>query len=216
MTAPGRLSIESQANYARGLAFDLFPADDRAVAAARLAELIAAAGGHLGTGFLSTGQLLPALADHGQADVAFATLLSTGVPSWLGMLEHGATTAWEWWDAVGDDGAVRGSLNHYSKAAVVSFLYTHVAGIRLDAVPDASTAAYRRVRVAPVLGGGLTWARASIETRPRPDPLRVARREQHVLARGRHPRRYPRVHHPARWHDARVGHGIHSFTCSAP
>ena len=56
------------------------------------------------------------------------------------MLEHGATTAWEWWDAIGDDGAVRGSLNHYSKAAVVSFLYTHVAGIRLDAIPDAASA----------------------------------------------------------------------------
>ena len=31
VTRPGRLSIESQANYARGLAFDLFAADDRAV-----------------------------------------------------------------------------------------------------------------------------------------------------------------------------------------
>ena len=164
VTEPGRLSIESQANYARGLAFELFPSEDRPLAAARLASLIAAAGGHLGTGFLSTGQLLPALADHGQADVAYATLLSTGVPSWLAMLEHGATTAWEWWDAIGDDGAVRGSLNHYSKAAVVSFLYTHVAGIRLDEVPDAATAAFRRVRIAPVPGGGLTWARASIDT----------------------------------------------------
>ena len=54
------------------------------------------------------------------------------------MLERGATTAWEWWDAIGDDGVVRGSLNHYSKAAVVSFLYTHVAGIRLDEIPDAA------------------------------------------------------------------------------
>ena len=165
----GRLSIESQGHYARGLAFELFAEADRPRAAARLAELIAEAGGHLGTGFLSTGQLLPALADNAQADVAFATLLSTGVPSWLGMLEHGATTAWEWWDAVGDDGAVRGSLNHYSKAAVVAFLYTHVAGIRLDPIPDASTTAYRRVRIAPV-PGGLTWARASLDT-PR-GPLR--------------------------------------------
>ena len=88
------------------------------------------------------------------------------------MLEHGATTAWEWWDAVGDDGSVRGSLNHYSKAAVVSFLYTHVAGIRLDAIPDAASAAFRRVRIAPVPGGGLTWARASIDTPARPGRAR--------------------------------------------
>ncbi len=80
------------------------------------------------------------------------------------MLERGATTAWEWWDAVGDDGATRGSLNHYSKAAVASFLYTHVAGIRVDEIPDAAAAGFGRVRIAPVLGGGLTWARASIDT----------------------------------------------------
>jgi alpha-L-rhamnosidase len=164
LTAPGRLAIESQANYARGLAFGLFPPGDRDAAAARLAELITANGGHLGTGFLSTGQLLPALADHGQADAAYRTLLSTGEPSWLGMLEHGATTVWEWWDGIGDDGTVRGSLNHYSKAAVLSFLYTHVAGIRLDAEPGADAAGYRRVRIAPLPGGGLGWARASLET----------------------------------------------------
>lgn len=164
VVAPGRLSIESQANYARGLAFELFIPEDRSLAAERLAWLIADAGGHLGTGFLSTGHLLPALADNGRAETAYATLLSTGEPSWLGMLEHGATTAWERWDAFGDDGAVRGSLNHYSKAAVVSFLYTHVAGIRLDEVPDAASAGFRRVRVAPLPGGGLTWARASIDT----------------------------------------------------
>jgi alpha-L-rhamnosidase len=163
-TAPGRLAIESQANYARALAFGLFPPADRDAAAARLAELIAENGGHLGTGFLSTGQLLPALADHGQADAAYRTLLSTGEPSWLGMLEHGATTVWEWWDGIGDDGTVRGSLNHYSKAAVLSFLYTHVAGIRLDAEPGSDAAGYRRVRIAPLPGGGLDWARASLET----------------------------------------------------
>lgn len=162
--APGRIAIESQANYARALAFGLFDADEAPLAAARLAELIAENDGRLATGFLSTGQLLPALADHGQTGAAYATLLSTGVPSWLGMLERGATTAWEWWDAVADDGTARGSLNHYSKAAVASFLYTHVAGIRLEPLPDAVGAAYGRVRVEPLPGGGLTWARASIDT----------------------------------------------------
>jgi alpha-L-rhamnosidase len=130
LAADGRLTIESQANYARGLAFGLIPPALRSAAAGCLAELVAETAGHLGTGFLSTGQLLPALADHGQAEQAYALLQSRGVPSWLGMLDAGATTVWEWWDGV-DDGAVRGSLNHYSKAAVLSFLYTHVTGIRL-------------------------------------------------------------------------------------
>jgi alpha-L-rhamnosidase len=51
------------------------------------------------------------------------------------------------------------SLNHYSKGAVVSFLHHYVAGIRLlDDGPG-----YRRFRIAPMPGGGLTWARARHE-----------------------------------------------------
>jgi alpha-L-rhamnosidase len=57
-----------------------------------------------------------------------------------------------------------GSLNHYSKAAVLSFLYTHVAGIRLSEHPKADEAAYRHVTIAPVPGGGLDWAQASLHT----------------------------------------------------
>lgn len=164
VTAPGRLAQESQANYARGLAFDLFGAEERDLAADRLAELVRRNDDRLGTGFLSTGQLLPALADHGHPDAAYRVLLATGVPSWLEMIERGATTVWEWWDGIDDDGHARGSLNHYSKGAVLSFLHSHVAGIRLDPVPDAAAAGYRRVRIAPVPGGDLTWAEASLDT----------------------------------------------------
>lgn len=164
VTAPGRLAQESQANYARGLAFDLFAPEQRAAAADHLAALVRLNDDHLGTGFLSTGQLLPALADHGHADAAYRILLATGVPSWLEMIERGATTVWEWWDGIDEAGHARGSLNHYSKGAVLSFLHSHVAGIRLDPVPDAATAGYRRVRIAPVPGGGVTWAEASLDT----------------------------------------------------
>ena len=81
------------------------------------------------------------------------------------MLERGATTAWEWWDAVGDDGAVRGSLNHYSKAAVRLVPATRTS-------PASGSTRFRmphppaigRVRIAPLPGGGLTWARASVDT----------------------------------------------------
>lgn len=161
--ADGRLSIESQANYARGIAFELFPARQRAAAAARLAELLTGNADHLSTGFLSTGQLLPALADHGQIEAAYRTLLVSGAPSWLEMIERGATTVWEWWDGVSDDD-VRGSLNHYSKAAVLSFLYTHVAGIRQGAHPGAEAAGWRRPHFAPLPGGSLTAAQASVDT----------------------------------------------------
>ena len=164
LTAVGRLTEESQAHYVRALAFDLVPVESRPRVAARLAELIRVNGTRLGTGFLATGMLLPTLADNGHLDLAYDLLLSTGHPSWLGMLGHGATTMWEWWDGVTDTG-VRGSLNHYSKGAVASFLYTHVAGIRLPEAPDAGAEAYRTVVIAPRPGGGLTAAAASVATR---------------------------------------------------
>ncbi|MFC0681524.1 family 78 glycoside hydrolase catalytic domain [Lysobacter korlensis] len=164
VTADGRLTEESQANYVRGLAFGLLDPFHTVRAADRLVDLIEANGGRLGTGFLSTGQLLQVLADTGRLATAYSVLTSTGVPSWLEMLDRGATTIWEWWDGV-DGGTARGSLNHYSKGAVVSFLYTHVAGIRLPENPAPDSAAYCAVTIAPQPGGGITWARASVRTR---------------------------------------------------
>ena len=131
------------------------------------------------------------------------------------MLEHGATTAWEWWDAIGDDGSVRGSLNHYSKAAVVSFLYTHVAGIRLDAVPDAASAAFRRVRIAPVPGRRTDLGARIDRHAPRRDPL-ASGASTRACSRSRSRSRTapPRRSHCPTARPATVGRGIHSFTCS--
>lgn len=163
LAGSGRLSEESQGNYVRALTFGLVPDQLVPATAKRLVELIRLNGNRLGTGFLSTGLLLPALADHGYLDVAYELLLSGGTPSWLGMLDSGATTMWEWWDGVTVSG-VRGSLNHYSKGAVGSFLYTHVAGIRLPENPDPGDTAYRSVTIAPQPGGDITWASAVVES----------------------------------------------------
>lgn len=153
------LGEPTQGNHVRALAFGLVPKGLRDVVAGRLAALVAAAGDHVGTGFLTTGLLLPTLADTGHLDVAYRVLLSRGIPSWLEMLDRGATTLWERWDAV-DGGQVRGSLNHYSKGAAISFLHTHIAGIRLPENPGHGEAGYRRFTVRPEPGGGLRRAEA--------------------------------------------------------
>jgi alpha-L-rhamnosidase len=70
------------------------------------------------------------------------------------MVDRGATTVWERWNGVSADGVPYESLNHYSKGAVVSFLHRYTAGIEL------TEPAYRRFRVQPRPGGGLTSARA--------------------------------------------------------
>ena len=152
----GALTPDTQANHVRALAFGLVPDELRAQTAERLVGLIREADTHLGTGFLATPYLLPMLADNGHLSVAYEVLLQDTPPSWLAMIERGATTVWESWEGVDDEGRPHESLNHYSKGAVISFLHNYVAGIRLlDGHP-----AYRRFRVEPRPGGGLTWAEA--------------------------------------------------------
>jgi alpha-L-rhamnosidase len=143
--ADGHVQPQRQANLVRALAFDLLPAELRWLAADDLVRLIRHAGTHVGTGFLATPYLLPVLADAGHLDVAYDLLLQDTPPSWLYMVDQGATTIWEDWSG-------QESQNHYSKGAVVSFLHHYTAGLLL------LEPGYRRFRVAPRPGGGLSSA----------------------------------------------------------
>ncbi|WP_415853292.1 family 78 glycoside hydrolase catalytic domain, partial [Sinomonas sp. G460-2] len=150
----GRTHDDSQGAYVRGLAFGLIPEALRGAAASRLVELVHEAGDRLGTGFLSSGLLLPVLADHGHADLAYRLLFRRGTPSWLGMLDRGATTVWEDWDGIDENGNAHASLNHYSKGAVIRFLHEYLVGLRQ--APD--SVGWERFEVRPLLGGGVTSA----------------------------------------------------------
>lgn len=154
----GAVTPATQANLVRALAFELVETEHRARVAADLVELIRAADTHLGTGFLATPFLLPVLADTGHVDVAYELLFQKTPPSWLSMIDRGATTIWENWEGIAEDGT--GSLNHYSKGAVVSFLHQHVAGIR----PIRGVPAYKRFEVRPLPGGGITSAEARLDS----------------------------------------------------
>ncbi|CAM5467896.1 family 78 glycoside hydrolase catalytic domain [Leifsonia shinshuensis] len=158
LNADATLTDPTQANYVRGLAFGLIPAELTAAAADHLVRLIEENGTHLGTGFLSTGMLLPVLADNGYPDVAYNLLFQTDEPGWLVMLERGATTVWESWSGIDADGNPHESLNHYSKGAVIAFLHEYVAGIR-PAEPG-----YTKVDIRPHLDQRLTWAEGTLET----------------------------------------------------
>jgi alpha-L-rhamnosidase len=149
----GTLAVPTQAAHVRALAFGLAPDPD--AVARRLVELVAAAGNHLTTGFLSTGYLLPVLADAGHLDTAYALLMQDSEPSWLTMIDRGATTIWERWDGIDAAGVAHDSLNHYSKGAVASFLHRYVGGLR------PTSPGYRTFEVRPRPGGGITSARVS-------------------------------------------------------
>ena len=69
------------------------------------------------------------------------------------MVAKGATTIWEGWQPFDSEGKVKESLNHFSMGAVVGFLHRYVAGLQ------SSEPGYRRFRVAPRPGAGISWAK---------------------------------------------------------
>ncbi|WP_169746510.1 alpha-L-rhamnosidase [Demequina phytophila] len=154
----GIIGANRQDDYVRALAFDLLDADERESAAARLVALIEKAGGHLGTGFLSTALLLPTLVDAGRADTAWSLLMETTSPSWLYQVEHGATTVWETWEGYGRSGKARMSHNHYALGAASRFLVERIAGL------TPLEPGYRVIGVQPLVGGGLIAASAAVGT----------------------------------------------------
>jgi alpha-L-rhamnosidase len=103
-----------------------------------------------------------ALSRTGHLETAYELLLQTKCPSFLYPVTMGATTIWERWDAIKPDGSLHRtgmtSLNHYALGAVAAWLHRVVAGLA-PLEPG-----YRRIRVAPQPGGGLTHARATHDT----------------------------------------------------
>ncbi len=154
----GRITPDKQASYVRVLAFDLAPEELKPAIVDHLVRLIRASGNHIGTGFLSTVFLCQVLAENGRLDVAYDLLNQKTIPSWLYALTSGATTIWETWEGIKEDGTPQMSLNHYSPGAVINFLHRTVAGI------EAVEPGYRSISIQPMPGGGLTSASAAYES----------------------------------------------------
>ena len=66
-------------------------------------------------------------------DLAEKVFLNRKVPGWLYQVDRGATTIWERWDAIGEDGTIyepsMNSYNHYAYGAVCQWLFEEVAGV---------------------------------------------------------------------------------------
>lgn len=163
----GKAKDEFQTAYVLPLYLNMFPENVKAKAAENLVKLVEKSDYKIGTGFPGTPYILFALADSGHADTAFKMLLNTQCPSWLYEVRVGATTVWERWDGldengecpIGDDGTDQMiSYNHYASGAVGAFLYRRVLGVE-PVLPG-----YKLFKFAPLVGGGLTEADGTVGT----------------------------------------------------
>ena len=133
--------------------------------AAELAQMIEDAGMQMTTGFVGTPYLLHALSDNGYAAHAYSLLLRKEYPSWLYSVGKGATTIWEHWDGIMENGDFwstdMNSFNHYAYGSVADWIYEKAAGIKaVEGEPG-----YRKVIIAPTPDRRLGWLRVRLDTR---------------------------------------------------
>ncbi|HZG57368.1 glycoside hydrolase family 78 protein [Paenibacillus sp.] len=163
-TPTGRLSVPTQTAAVLALMFELVEGEARERTIRKLESLLEESKYHLTTGFVGTPYLNHVLSRIGRNDAAYKLLFQQDYPSWLYQVTKGATTIWEHWDGIKEDGSFwskdMNSFNHYAYGAIGDWLYRVVAGIDTDE----SRPGYKHVRVRPQPGEGLTWAEASLET----------------------------------------------------
>lgn len=140
-------------------------ASDPQTAADKLAQMIKDNGTKLQTGFVGTPYLLHVLSTYGYTDLAYSLLLRDKYPSWLYPVTKGATTIWEHWDGIMEDGSFwdtnMNSFNHYAYGSVADWVYGVAAGI----TPVESAPGYAKVRIAPTPDARLDWLKASLNTK---------------------------------------------------
>lgn len=150
-TPTGRSAISTQTGLLLSLEHGLNPNKERAKS--ELADRFKKDGNKLRTGFVGTPILCPTLTEAGLDDIAFELLLNEGYPGWLYAVNMGATTVWERWNSVDENGKIAengmNSLNHYAYGSILEWIYKDVLGIS-PILPG-----FRKAKLSPHINYGL-------------------------------------------------------------
>ncbi len=140
-------------------------AEDLQATADALADMVRRDGTQLRTGFVGTPYILHVLTQYGHADVAWDLLLRREYPGWLYPISKGATTIWEHWDGIHEDGsfwsADMNSFNHYAYGAVADWVFEQAAGL----CHDEEHAGFTELIYQPHPDSRIGWLQARLDTR---------------------------------------------------
>ena len=144
-TPSGRLCLDTQTAYLLCLNFGVYR--DKQIIVDSLKKRMQKDCWKIKGGFVGATMMCRVLAENGMEELAAYFLFQEGFPGWMHCVNLGATTIWERWNSVLDDGTISGtemnSLNHYSYGAVMEYVYRDLAGIQ-SLAPG-----FARVRFAP-------------------------------------------------------------------
>ncbi len=147
----GRLCVDTQTAYLVCLNFGIYRKRESVIEG--LKTRLYKDGYHIRGGFVGATMMNRVLAENGMEDLAAYFLFQEGYPGWMHCVNLGATTIWERWNSVLDDGHISGtgmnSLNHYAYGSVMEYVYRDLAGIR-PLAPG-----FRKALLAPQVTGRL-------------------------------------------------------------
>lgn len=131
----------------------------------KLVEFIEKNENSIATGFVGTPYILHVLSEYGYNELAYTLFLRKKYPSWLYSVEKGATTVWEHWDGIMENGEFwstdMNSYNHYAYGAVIDWVYEKAAGIQsVERAPG-----FEEVKIQPYPDQRLGWLDAMFHSR---------------------------------------------------
>jgi alpha-L-rhamnosidase len=159
-TVKGRLAIDTQTAYLTALNFGIYREKQPVIDGLKHRMYMDLY--RITSGFVGAPVMCRVLAENGMEEEALRVLLNKDYPGWLHCIELGATTIWERWNSVLDDGTISGttmnSLNHYAYGSVVEYLYKDLAGLR------AIRPGFQKIHFRPYVTAQLGFMECQLET----------------------------------------------------
>ncbi len=145
----GTIANNTQSVYGVALSFGLLDEAAQPKAVDHMVKAIVAYDSHFATGSFTTIYLLNALAQGGQQQLAYQMVMQPTFPSYGYMVDQGATTTWERYDAwtpeLGFNPNKLNGLSHVGQNSVFEWIVSTVAGL----TPDLGNPGYRHFFVRP-------------------------------------------------------------------
>ncbi len=131
-TPNGKLSINTQTAYVLSLHYKIYRNKEYIIRDFK--ERLRRDFYRMKTGFTGTPLILLCLFDNDMDEDAYRILYNEECPGWLYAINLGATTIWERWNSLLEDGTISGtdmnSFNHYSYGSVCEAIYSRIAGLK--------------------------------------------------------------------------------------
>lgn len=147
--ANGIVSNNTQSVYAMALDFGLLDEAARPKAVENMVKAVAAYDNHFSTGSFTSTSLIRALARAGHQPLAYQLVMQPTLPSYGYMVDQGATTTWERYDAwtpeLGFNPNKLNGLSHVGMNSVFEWIVATIGGL----TPDLKNPGYRHFFINP-------------------------------------------------------------------